>query len=232
MAGLTPFFLTGANAKIILNNQTIALATDFSYRITVKHAAPRLLGKYETEDPQPLAYDVVGSFSIIRYARGLKNYIGNGVPNGVENRGNGVGSWGFTGMSDIKSALGIPNSSGQFDGKADESFNPSRFFQSKTFNIEVRQKIKTSDESSNSNNVVGVLVNTIKDKLNKITSNRTAPIKPGETVITMIRHARITEGDFKINKRGVAIQTFNFQAVMVDDDTYIARKSGVGQEIG
>jgi hypothetical protein len=39
------------------------------------------------------------------------------------------------------------------------------------------------------------------------------------------------EMHFSLSKKGVATQTFTFKARYVDDDTFIARKSGVGQEL-
>ncbi len=52
MSGV-PFFLSGANAKILIGGKTVAYATDVTYSISVKHGAPRLLGKFEVESIQP-----------------------------------------------------------------------------------------------------------------------------------------------------------------------------------
>ena len=84
--------LTGANAKVIVNGLTLAFATDISYNITVKHANPKVLGMYETQEFTPLAYDVVGSFTIIRYVRDAVNTAGGG-PFGAKGVGNGIGNW-------------------------------------------------------------------------------------------------------------------------------------------
>lgn len=146
MAGKTPFFLSGGNARILVNNKTAAYATNVTYRISVKHATPRVLGRAEVEAIQPLTYDVTGSLSIIRYGRGLQSYFGNRAPQGVDNKGNSMGSYGLSSVGGvIGGALGLPNSSGQFDGSPNEAFDPSRFFQSKMFNIDIRQKLPDSE---------------------------------------------------------------------------------------
>jgi len=129
MANIGSFFLTGANGKIVVNGVTIAYATDISYRVSVKHAAPRVLGRAEVETIQPLTYDVSGTLSIIRYARGLKSQIAS--PPDVSNSGNGVGSF-----------------QGGIDGRADESFDPLRFLTSKMFVIEIRQKLPNIEETT------------------------------------------------------------------------------------
>lgn len=226
MAGLTPFFLTGANAKILLNNKTLAFATDMSYTITVRHASPRLLGKYEVETHMPLTYDVTGSFTIIRYARGLMKYLGGNVPQGVSNEGSGVGSWGMDSRGSLKAKLGLPDSSGNFDGRADEAFNPSRLFQSMTFTIEIRQKIP--DQAAGLRRGEWNSMVALNDQKGSIFQS--TKTEAGETTIALIRGCRIEEGQFVVGKHGIATQRFTFKATMVDDDTYTARRSGAGQE--
>jgi hypothetical protein len=232
MAGKVPFFLTGANARILLNNKTMAYATDVSYRVSVKHASPRVLGRFEVEVHQPLAYDVTGTLTVIRYARGLKDYYKAGAPQGVNNAGNGIGSMGlssFGGM--VGSALGLPSADGQWDGKADEAFNPSRFFQSKMFNIEIRQKVVDIPANKPDLSTIGAKVSNFFTQLDDaILSDPTNPAGD-ETSVVLLRDCRMEEMSFSLNKRGVATQTFTFRARYVDDDTFIARKSGVGQEL-
>jgi hypothetical protein len=149
MAGKTPFFLSGGNARILVNNKTVAYATNVTYRVSVKNAIPRVLGRAEVETIQPLTYDVTGSLSIIQYGRGLQSYFGSQAPKDVSDRGNAMGSYGLSSIGGVVGgALGLPNSSGQFDGSPNEAFDPSRFFQSKMFNIEVRQKIPNSETTA------------------------------------------------------------------------------------
>lgn len=229
MSGKLPFFLTGANAKILLNNKTVAFCTDVSYKIMVKHASPRVLGRFEVEVHQPVSYDVTGTLTIIRYGRGLQAFFAGHQPDDVNNAGNGIGSFGLSNFGgQVGSALGLPDASGQFDGKAYEAFNPSRFFQSKMFNIEIRQKIPQAAPPPNDLISQGKqLIGNINDVLSK---NLTNP-KPDETPVVLIRDCRMEEMSFTLNKRGAAIHTFSFKARYVDDDTYIARASGVGQEL-
>lgn len=133
MAGLAPFFLTGANAKIKLNDKTIAFAQDFSYSVNVKHIAPKVLGRYEVDSIEPMSYEVSGSFSIIRYAKGLKQTLsesGYKVPDGVSNDGNGIGAWSGDGQLIFDS-----------DGRPGDNLDPSAMKLATFFNIEVYQKV-------------------------------------------------------------------------------------------
>jgi hypothetical protein len=205
VAGRTPFFLTGGNARILLNNRTVAYATNVSYRVSVKNASPRVLGRFEVEVIQPLSYEVTGSMSIFRYGRGLQSYFGEHAPDNVDNKGNGIGSYGLSSFGGaIGAALGLPTSDGQFDGAPNDDFNPSRMFQSKMFNIEIRQKIPTSDFVPGGNE---------------------------EAPTVLLRDCRFEDMSFELNKKGVATLNLTFRARYADDDTFVARKSGVGQEL-
>lgn len=201
MSNRVPFFLTGANAKILLNNKTMAFATNVSYKISVKHASPRVLGRFEVEVHEPLAYDVSGNFTIIRYSRGLKDFLKNAgyaSPEDTNQKGNGIGSYGNSSFGGaIGAALGLPTSDGQFDGKANEAFVPSRMYQSAMFDIEVRQKLPGGEEVK----------------------------------VVLLRNCRMEESTFTLNKRGVATETITFKARYADNDTFVAHKSGVGQEL-
>jgi len=134
MAERAPFFIVGATAKIKLNNQTIAFCQDFSYSVVVKHASPHVLGQYEVNSLEPLAYEVSGSFSVIRYTRNaVKNIVQSGAkpPDGVSNLGNGLGSWGANNFGNLGN-----------DGRANENLDPSVLNVATFFDIEVYQKIK------------------------------------------------------------------------------------------
>ena len=48
--------------------------------------------------------------------------------------------------------------------------------------------------------------------------------------VTRIRDARITRADFNLSKKSVATQTFNFTALYVDEDSFLADFSGSGQQ--
>lgn len=227
MAGITPFFLTGANAKIVLNNKTVAFATNVSYRITVRHASPRVLGRYEVEVHEPLTYDVEGSLTVIRYSRGFKAL--GGAPADTENAGSGIGSYGSDTLGGmVGSAIGLPSADGQFDGRADQAFNPSTFYQSKMFDIEIRQKIPGGTSSNNTfrKAITSEILNTLGGA-----GAGTTNTGDTEASIILLRDCRMEVLDFRLTKRGVAEQTFTFKARYADDDTYIARKSGVGQEL-
>jgi hypothetical protein len=238
VANKTPFFLTGANARILLNNKTVAYATNVSYRVSVKHTTPRVLGRFEVETIQPLTYDVTGTLSVIKYGRGLSRYFADHAPDSVSNSGNGVGGYGLSSFGGvIGGALGLPNTDGQFDGKPDDSFNPSKFFQSKMFNIEIRQKVPSAGELGKSgwhpksiNQVNQDLGQAFLDSVNDaLIKDKTSPDK-NETSVILLRDCRFEDMSFKLDKRGVATIDLTFRARYADSDDVLARKSGVGQE--
>src|ERR1051325_3342415 len=96
MSGVRPFFITGANAKIKLNGKTLAFCTDLAYSVQILTQTPKVLGMYEGSSVEPLGYQVSGSFTIIRYAKDVKQATGGTPPKGLagNDAGNGVGNWG------------------------------------------------------------------------------------------------------------------------------------------
>jgi hypothetical protein len=203
MAGNQPFFVTGANAKIKVNGVTMALCTDVTYSIRVNHAAPHVLGVFEAFTQEPLTYSVSGSFTVIRYISGLKDFLGNS-PDSVSDLGNGIGTWGpEAGVKQLVGSSGLDPQT-----RADQSMDPSKLHTPMAFDIEIQQK-----------------------------ANGVSAIKQGERlngqvatgILTLLRGCRITGSDFRLTKRGVAMQTFTFQACYADEDSFKASDSGVGQ---
>lgn len=223
MAATIPSFLTGANAKIKINDVVMAFATDIQYSIAVAHASPRVLGRYEVEEHQPLKYDVRGSFTIIRYtdAPGINAFqptktteelvlpTGNGIagqvlaPHVVKTTtavGGPVG-----GISDANpSGNGIGKWQKEAGGVfgdiftgagATGSLDPSKMHRALGFEIEIHQK--TGD---------------------------------GTRSIARFRGCRITTTNFRIDKKSVAKQSFEFIAQYGDEDSFITGESGVGQQ--
>lgn len=147
MAGMIPFFLTGANAKIRVNNKTLAFCTNMSYSIKVTHINPKVLGMYEGHSIEPTGYEVVGSFSIIKYTKGMADLHddlhGTKAPSGTKSQGNGLGSWGPGGVEGITGTLGA----GAGDGQAQQSLSPEKLNNSIMFDIEVYQKGPHGDDN-------------------------------------------------------------------------------------
>ena len=196
MAGIRPTFITGANAKVRVNDKTLAFCTDLSYSVQVATQTPKVLGMYEGTSVEPLGYTVSGSFSVVRYAKDVKSSVGGSKdPQGLagNDAGNGVGNWGpawgGTG-GDFLANAGVGN-----NGRANEALDPSRFANGVTFDIQVYQKTPNGD--------IGV---------------------------ANIRNVRITQADFSLTKRGAAQQRFNFVALYVDEDSFVADFSGIGQQ--
>lgn len=141
MSGLMPFFLTGANAKIMINGKTMAFCTNLSYSIKVFHSNPKILGMYEGHSIEPIGYEVTGNFTIIKYTRGMadmhEGLHGKKVPDNTKIVGNGLGSWG---PSDPTTALTGKIGKGGNDGQAQQGLNPALLNNSIMFDIEVYQK--------------------------------------------------------------------------------------------
>ena len=200
MSGVSPFFITGANAKIVLNGKTMAFCTDLSYSVQILTQTPKVLGMYEGSSVEPLGYSVSGSFTVLRYAKDAVTNSNGGAPPDVSQNdaGNGVGNWGTVwggGVAgNVLSITGAPFSS--TDGRADEALNPSAYQNGSTFDIQIYQKI-------GNNSPIGV---------------------------ANIRSARITQADFTMSKKSAAQQRFNFVALYADEDSFVAGFSGSGQQ--
>ena len=240
----SPFFFTGANAKIKVNNRTMAFCTDLSYSINIKTIAPKILGMYEAHTMEPLSYDVSGSFTVIRYARGLKGEFekaGKKVPDGVSESGNGLGALSPQGLTFLKGGVGAGAAqlTGLGDtGGAHEHLNPKYLSSSSMFDIEVYQKTGLKRKLSALENFIK---DAIKDDVNDpLTKGFASGINTffGEKSelllcgMAKIRDCRIERADFKLTKKGAAIQTFTFKAAYVDEDSFNADFSGAGQHFG
>jgi hypothetical protein len=228
MSGVKPFFITGANAKIKLNNKTLAFCTDISYSVQVLTQTPKILGMYEGSSVEPLGYSVSGSFTIIRYAKDAKANIGGKAPNGTtaNDTGNGVGNWGGVWggtIGDFLARNGVGN-----DGRANESLDPSRFANGVTFDIEIYQKTPGGGDNQGLDAVTGRAAASILDTLGG--GNNLFGAGPGNSIgVAKIRNCRITQADFQMSKKGAATQRFNFIALYVDEDSFVADFSGQGQ---
>lgn len=147
MSGVQPFFITGANAKIRLNNVTLAYCTNVQYTIAVNHASPVLLGMYEPASLEPLSYKVTGSFTVIRYVADAADKIGS-APDKASKKGNGIGYWGPDGF--FKKLIGGLNPSGA-DGRPYDSFNPAKLDKAAMFSMEILQKLSNGETMSLAN---------------------------------------------------------------------------------
>lgn len=131
----SPFFLTGAVAKIKVNNKTMAYCTDISYSVDIGTLNPKILGMYESHTMEPLSYQVTGSFSVLRYVQNAKTFVKTS-PDRVSDTGNGIGSWG---ANEFLDRIGGGN-----DGKPNEHVNPKLLDTSPMFDIVIYQKVITA----------------------------------------------------------------------------------------
>lgn len=120
---MNPFFITGASAKLLVNNKTMAFCTDLSYSIQVITQTPKILGLYEGSSVEPLGYSVSGSFTVIRYAKHAVSNTGSQPHNAVD-KGNGMGNWPDKGIG----------------AASDIQLNPADLSKGSSFDITVYQK--------------------------------------------------------------------------------------------
>lgn len=199
MAGIAPFFITGANAKIKINGVTLAFCTDLSYSVVVNHATPTVLGMYEPTSIEPLSYKVTGSFGVVRYANSVKEQLeaqGFKTPDGVSPDGNGVGGFSTNKGDTVASAIFRSGAIGN-DGRAHESFDPSKLQSATFFDIEIYQKMPNGGELRG---------------------------------VARLRNCRISRADLGMNKKSPTIERFQFMALYLDEDSFIADFSGNGQQ--
>ena len=142
---MRPFFLTGANAKIKINNQTLAYCTNLSYSVKVNHATPRVLGMYEATSVEPLSYIVTGSFSVVRYIADVAGNVGGSLPHGVNEGGNGIGNMGPDGLG---KRLVAGFSLSATDGRTYDNLNPGKLDKATGFEIYVFQKLHDGKQQS------------------------------------------------------------------------------------
>lgn len=117
-----PGFLTGASAKVKLNNKTVAYAQDVSFTTDLEVMPIEVMGAYEVVTYEPLAYRVSGSLSIVRYTKDTKTLTS--IP-GTSDSGNSFLAGGYD-------AAGTVDVSGQFD--------PSQIIAGNTCDLEIFQK--------------------------------------------------------------------------------------------
>jgi len=220
MSGVRPFFITGALVKIKLNGKTLAFCTNFTYSVEVITKTPKILGMYEGSSVEPLGYSVSGSFTLVRYAKDVKAGVKGKAPKGVaaNDAGNGVGNWGGVwggGVGDFLARNGIGN-----DGRANEALDPSKFANSTTFDIEVYQRIPFGSQNNN----------VISRALDFAGGGSGAASDVDSVGIAKIRNARITRADFDLSKKSLAQERFNFVALYLDGDGFVADYSGLGQQ--
>lgn len=140
MAGITPSFITGANAKIKLGSLTMAFATDVSYQLSINHLSVRAMGMLEVASYEPVSYYVSGNFAVIRYTKeagsdqiSLVRFV-NGEAEissagqaiaGASKGGNSVNEW-----NDLSS------------GRIGDQLDPGSILSSLTFDLEIYTKSK------------------------------------------------------------------------------------------
>lgn len=229
MAGVRPTFITGANAKVRINGKTLAFCTDLSYSVQVLTQTPKILGMYEGSSVEPLGYSVSGSFTVIRYAKDIKSSAGGKTAPGLagNDAGNGVGNWGGVWggtVGDFFARNGVGN-----DGRANEALDPSKFQNSVTFDIEVYQKVANAGDNQGADAIAGRAAASVLDTLGG--GNNLFGESVGNAIgVAKIRNCRITQADFSLTKKGAAVQRFNFVALYVDEDSFVADFSGLGQQ--
>lgn len=193
-----PSFIVGANAKIVIDNITIAFAQDASYQVSVSTIPIRAMGKLEVSAHEPVAYNVTGSLTVVRYTKDAGSSLVTlyrtemqdtdnntetepvpvevtieGYPkkliSGANEKGNSIDRWNTK------------------TGSVGAHLDPGRMLSSLTFDLEIFSKINSTG-----------------------TLNTESVIK--------IRDCRITGKVGSLSKRGLMMDQFSFNAILVDND--------------
>ena len=178
MAGMLPSFVTGANAKIKAGGKTFAYAQEVSYRVTVDVVPVETMGRYEAASIEPVNFSVAGELSIVRYTKVAKN---NGI-HGADSNGNGLGN--------VNWVTG---------GNAADQINPGNILMSKTWDLEIFQKIQTAAGAT--------------------------PVVSAPPVIKLT-DCRFNSKGGGMNKRGILVERLGFVAILASDDSFTSTHSG------
>jgi hypothetical protein len=192
-----PAFVTGANAIIKLAGQRIAYCTDLSYAVEVSHAVPRVLGMYEGVSLEPLSYIVNGSLTVFRYVKGASELTVDKRSFPLNGNGNGIGAIKGNKIGGQVGGSGIFR--GLTSGLKDIGNSPSRVYDQ--FDPAALEMGNTFDIE-------------VFQKLSK------------ELPVTRIREARFTRLEAALSKKGAMVERYNFTALYLDGDSYLARPSG------
>jgi hypothetical protein len=201
MANQKPFFITGANAAIKVDGINVAYANSVSCQVTVNHVSPRVLGRAEVEAHQPVSYDVSGSLTVIKYGQGIREFIGSDKSPRLSTN-KGNGPGSFEAEGSLVSrALGLPKLLGD-----DPTGAAAEGFDPFHFFQSKQFNIEIQQKAGGNEKI---------------------------DIATMIRlrDCRFTGLQFQLQKRGAGTMVMAFKARYYDDDTIIARGSGVGQEL-
>ena len=119
--GFIPGFASGSSLVIAIDGVTQAYATNLSWSDDVAHAAVGGIGSFSYDALEPLQYLARGSFSLMRYSSEAKSRI--------EDASLPARSKGALDANNGNSAL------------AANSFNPSMLLLSKTFDIDIYERL-------------------------------------------------------------------------------------------
>ena len=124
---MVPNFITGASSKVVIDNVTMAYASDTSYQVSIDTVPVETMGRYEVAANEPVGYTVAGEFSIVRYTAASQAL--NLIPGGnTALKGNGLGA--------ITAGENTKGDAGGMSGNV----NPGALRSSHTWDLNVYQK--------------------------------------------------------------------------------------------
>lgn len=134
MAQVNAGFVTGARAKILIGSKTMAYASDISYNITIQTIPIETMGKYEVHTNEPVAYNVDGSFSVVRYTGG-------------DGKHSNVGEQSETGAENGTSVLDNDSEDMKKGTAPGDHLNPAQILCSSSFDLEIKEKACTGSDT-------------------------------------------------------------------------------------
>lgn len=130
MAGKKAGFVTGANAKIMIDSKVIAYATNVGYDITVQTLPIEGIGRYEVWSNEPVSYTVTGSLTVIRYTERANDSGIDSTDNTAAN-GNAIDQVALDGS----------------DRDLSEHLDPAQLLLSETFDLKIFEKTPGTDDN-------------------------------------------------------------------------------------
>jgi hypothetical protein len=167
-----------------------------SYQVSVGTIPIRGMGKLEVSTHEPVSYNVTGSITVVRYTKDAGSASARLFKQTKDADGNTITE---EVTADRRKLINGANEKGnsidRWNTKSSNlgsQLNPGKILSSLTFDLEIVAKIKPTSET-----------NTVSTEL--------------ESVVK-VRDCRITGKTGSLSKRGLMMDQFSFNAILVDND--------------
>jgi hypothetical protein len=210
MSGIAPSFITGANAKIKIGNLTMAFASDVGYQIVAATIPVRVMGMVEVAANEPTSYTVSGSFSVIRYTKD-------------------AGSDTVTLTRLVESQTAIDEDGNPIVEQQPQSYSGGKSIPGSAANGNSIHRWNDARAGNIGRHVdPGSVLQSATFDLEIYSKYK----NNDSELILKIRDCRITGKTGSLNKRGLMIDNFTFNAILVDNDESISVSESGNKDLG